>query len=118
MTIALVRASLDSTNYRTKLGQTDIISVLPAGTGISPNGNTPIAGDFFRNVLTVRNIINLSVPAATDILYYDYFDNPNILVTGFPLEPGAGIDILAPQEIFFASSTATAIPMAYDQGEF
>jgi hypothetical protein len=127
MPILLVRASLNSTNYRTKLGQTNIFDVLPAGTGTTPNGNTalpfpapwPFADDdFFRNVITVRNVRNLFVPASTDVLYYDYFDNPNMTVNGFPLEPGAAIDIYSPQLIFFASSTGNNIPVAYDQGEF
>lgn len=127
MSIILVRASLNSTNYRTKLGQTDVFNVLPFGAGPSPNGNTPLPfpgpypfndDDFFRTVLTVRNVRNIFVPGATDVLRYSYFDNPNILTEGFILEPGAAIDIESPQSIYFASATANIIPVAYDQGEF
>lgn len=127
MPIILVRASLNSTNYRTKLGQTGNFLALPAGAGPTPNGNTPLPfpgpypfndDDFFRVVITVRNVRSLFVPGATDIVYYSYNDDPNILLNGFPLEPGAAIDIESPQSIYFASSTGNPIAMTWDQGEF
>ncbi len=118
MPIVRVLASIN-TNYRTKTGFTDIITVLPFGSGLSPNGNTLVISEFFaRNVLTIRNIRNLFVIGATDLLYWDYFDNPNMLIDGFPLAPGEAFDVESPESIYASSATINNIPVAIDEESY
>jgi hypothetical protein len=118
MGIVLVQASIYGFNNRsTKTATTNIITVLPFGAGTTPNGNTILhLTEFFRDYLTVRNIRNLFVPGATDLLYYSYSDDATMLVDGFPLAPGEAFDIESPQTIYAASATGNTIPVAIDQG--
>lgn len=85
--------------------------------GDTPNGNTIlIDGNTLRTDAVVRNILNLSNPSATDVLWYGYEDDADLTATGFPLEPGASISIQAGLTVYAKSGSVTAIPVAVDGG--
>ena len=65
-----------------------------------------------RTYITIRNTSLLS----TDIVYYDYFDNVNMLTEGFALKGGEAADLESPQALY-AQATGNASIIDIDEGE-
>ena len=108
-------ASVIRRQARARNGDTQRINIPFAG--LSPNGNTVLlASDALRVDAVIRNCLGLpGFPAGVAVLFYDYFDNANILTEGFPLEAGASIDI-QPNQVVYAKASAGVIPVAIDVG--
>lgn len=112
---AFFRASVFQPLARTR--NATIVRIDIPQDGDTPNQNTVlIDGSALRTDAVVRNILNLSNPNATDVLWYGYEDDANLLATGFPLEPGASISIQAGLTVYAKSGTGTTIPVAIDGG--
>lgn len=109
-------ASVIRRQARARKGSTERVTI-PA-SGSTPNGNEIlIPANALRVDAVIRNCLGLpGFPGGSAVLYYDYFDNPNMLTEGFPLEPGASIAV-QPNQIVYARSSSGNIPVAIDIGE-
>lgn len=108
-------ASVIRRQARARIGSTERVDV-PA-LGPSPNGNLlALNSNALRVDAVIRNCLGLpGFPAGAAVLFYDYFDNVNMLTEGFPLEAGASIAVQPNQAIYMRSS-AGVIPVAIDVG--
>ena len=64
-----------------------------------------------RTYLTIRNE-NIT---ANDDLRYDYFDNPDILSTGFLLKAGEAVDLENMSDVF-GQAVTNALTLSVDEG--
>lgn len=108
-------ASVIRRQARARIGDTLRVNIPAVGT--SPNGNElGLAANALRVDAVIRNCLGLpGFPPGAAVLYYDYFDNPNMLTEGFPLEAGASIAIQPNQNVYMKAS-AGVIPVAIDVG--
>lgn len=110
------RASVIQPLARTRSASVARGTALVAGP--TPNGNNLVLNaDTLRTSAVLRNIENILNPASTDVLWYGYTDDVNLVLTGFPLEPGASIAIEAGQTVYVKPGGVNPIHWAIDGGD-
>jgi hypothetical protein len=106
----IYEASVIRRNARARKGLTR------QATAIGANNTVAAVENALRVDLVLRNLLGVpGFPAGGDTLFYDYFDNPNILTEGFPLEPGASIAV-QPNQALYVRSNGGNIPYSVDEG--
>jgi hypothetical protein len=104
--LASFKNSRISTRQATTEGDTFQVPV-----ALGPTNTLLAAANTNRTYLTIRNT---SAVAGED-MYYDYFDNPNMLTEGFLLKNGEAADLESPEAIY-AQAVVAPITVDCDEG--
>lgn len=103
--LASFKNSRISTRQATTEGDTFQVPV-----ALGPANTLLAAANTNRTYLTIRN----TNTTTGEDMYYDYFDNPNILTEGFLLKAGEAADLESPEAVY---SQAVVAPVVVDCDE-